>query len=118
MEKLKIQSNLNKLNILIVENGEEIFEIMDRNFQVIVNSIVLANNGLEAINMYNEKKPDIILTDLRMDKMDGNELIKRIRQKDNKIPIIVITACENDLILNNKNDIQALITKPINLIKL
>ena len=87
MEKLKIQTDLSNLNILIVEDGEEIKEIINKTFQLTINSIVLANNGIEAINMYNNKKPDIILTDLRMEKMDGNELIKRIRQKDKKIPI-------------------------------
>ena len=81
MEKLKIQTDLSNLNILIVEDSEEIKEIINKTFQLTINSIVLANNGIEAINMYNNKNPDIILTDLRMEKMDGNELIKRIRQK-------------------------------------
>ncbi|NQY52096.1 MAG: response regulator [Campylobacteraceae bacterium] len=118
MEKLKIQTDLSNLNILIVEDGEEIKEIINKTFQLTINSIVLANNGIEAINMYNNKKPDIILTDLRMEKTDGNELIKRIRQKDKKIPIIVVTAYINDFILTNTNDVQAFIDKPINSINL
>lgn len=118
MEKLKIQTDLSNLNILIVEDGEEIKEIINKTFQLTINSIVLANNGIEAINMYNNKKPDIILTDLRMEKTDGNELIKRIRQKDKKIPIIVVTAYINDFILTNTNDVEAFIDKPINSINL
>ena len=118
MEKLKIQTDLSNLNILIVEDGEEIKEIINKTFQLTINSIVLANNGIEAINMYNNKKPDIILTDLRMEKTDGNELIKRIRQKDKKIPIIVVTAYINDFILTNTNDVQSFIDKPINSINL
>ena len=118
MEKLKIQTDISNLNILIVEDGEEIKEIINKTFQLTINSIVLANNGIEAINMYNNKKPDIILTDLRMEKMVGNELIKRIRQKDKKIPIIVVTAYKNDFILTNTNDIQAFVDKPINFINL
>ena len=118
MEKLKIQTDLSNLNILIVEDSEEIKEIINKTFQLTINSIVLANNGIEAINMYNNKKPDIILTDLRMEKTDGNELIKRIRQKDKKIPIIVVTAYINDFILTNTNDVEAFIDKPINSINL
>ena len=118
MEKLKIQTDLSNLNILIVEDGEEIKEIINKTFQLTINSIVLANNGIEAINMYNNKKPDIILTDLRMEKTDGNELIKRIRQKDKKIPIILVTAYINDFILTNTNDVEAFIDKPINSINL
>lgn len=118
MNKLKITSDLRTLNILIVEDGDDILEIMNKTFQLIVNKIYLAENGLEAINIYNTHKPDIILTDIRMHKMDGKELIKEIRKKDKRIPIIVISAYEDDLDDNEKKEVQAIVRKPINFINL
>ena len=59
---------------------------------------MFAANGEEALAKAQETMPDIILTDLMMDGMDGIELCKRVRANDilNHIPIIVITAKTED----------------------
>jgi CheY-like chemotaxis protein len=57
-----------------------------------VKKVYSVKNGFEAIEKYKLLKPDIILTDLRMPKVDGLELVKRIREVDRITPIIVITA--------------------------
>ena len=118
MKKFRIESDFRKLNLLIVEDGEDIIEIMDRTFKMIVNSISLAKDGKEAYEHYLKNKPDIILTDLRMPNMSGNELVKKIRENDNLTPIIVITAYEDDLEETQKQKVQAIVNKPINFINL
>ncbi len=93
----EIKADLKKLNILIVEDGKDIINIMHRTFKMVVNNIDLASNGSEALLHYDKNKPDLILTDIRMPYMDGNEFIKKLRQKDSKTPIVVITAYEEEL---------------------
>ncbi len=54
--------------------------------------IVRAKNGLEAVTMAGELKPDAILMDLKMPEMDGIEATRKIRKTDPQVPIIAQTA--------------------------
>ena len=53
-----------------------------------------AANGKQALEIYEADKPDIILTDIKMPVMDGLELIARIREKDEKTKIVILTCYE------------------------
>ncbi|ETO98958.1 DNA-binding helix-turn-helix protein [Lachnoanaerobaculum sp. MSX33] len=55
----------------------------------------LADNGMEAYRLFEEIRPDILITDLRMEGMDGLELVKRVREIDKECAIVVIS-CLND----------------------
>ena len=55
-------------------------------------NIIIANNGLEAIELYKELLPDIILMDIQMPKMDGFEACKKIKEIDDKQIIVALTA--------------------------
>ena len=55
----------------------------------------LADNGIEAYRLFEEIHPDILITDLRMEGMDGLELVKRVREIDKECAIVVIS-CLND----------------------
>lgn len=54
--------------------------------------IVIANNGVEAVNLYNELLPDIIFMDIQMPKMDGIQACKAIKKINNEQIIIALTA--------------------------
>ena len=56
----------------------------------------LADNGMEAYRLFEEIHPDILITDLRMEGMDGLELVKRVREIDKECAIVVIS-CLNDV---------------------
>jgi len=55
-------------------------------------TIITAINGIEAVDLYNREKPDIILMDIRMSGMDGLDATRIIRAIDKDIPIIALTA--------------------------
>ncbi len=75
-----------------------------------------ADNALEALEIYREKKPDIIITDISMPKMSGLELCKKIRQEDKKTPIIITTAHTDTDYLLEAVELQLVkyLVKPIN----
>jgi len=54
-----------------------------------------AQDGAEGLEMYRQKKPDIILTDIKMPVMDGVEMIRRIRENDTSTKIIVLSSYED-----------------------
>ena len=59
-----------------------------------------AGDGTEVLALYHQKKPDIIITDIEMPKMNGLELCRAIRNSDNNTPIIITTAfTEQDYLL-------------------
>lgn len=75
------------------ENGVEYLENFFEN-------VYEANNAIQAMKLYEKYKPEIIISDIQMPKMDGLEFIRNIRQKDKKSQIIVITAfCNQEYLL-------------------
>ncbi len=54
--------------------------------------VVEAEDGAAALRLIERDSPDIVLTDLKMPVMDGIELLRRLRQSDRDMPVIVITA--------------------------
>jgi len=82
--------------------------------------IVEAGNGQEALALFDKGGIDVILTDVMMPGMDGIELLKRIKQKEPTIVVIVMTGfAEKDVILNAlKADADDFISKPLNLLQL
>lgn len=54
--------------------------------------ILWAQNGREALELYREQKPDLILMDIRMPQMDGLTATRHIRETDKEVPIIALTA--------------------------
>jgi len=54
--------------------------------------IITTNNPLEVSNLLNEKKFDVVVTDLKMPIMDGMDVVDAIRKQDALVPIIIITA--------------------------
>jgi len=57
--------------------------------------VVTANNGVEALNMAQKEKPELIVLDVMMPEMDGYEFMRRHRA-DNNTPIILLTARVDD----------------------
>lgn len=118
METSKIKSDLRNIRLLVAEDGEDIINIMDRTFQMLVNEIHLASDGEIALSHFKQYNPDVVITDLRMPNLDGKALVKEIRKINKDVPIIVITAYKDDLSEEEQKEVSAIFEKPINFIKL
>ena len=78
--------------------------------------VYLAEDGREALDLYHEKKPDVLLLDISMPFIDGLEVAKTVREKNKEIPIIMLTAhSEQDILLRAVNlKLEEYLLKPIN----
>jgi len=103
------------LIILCVEDDEIILKAYESLFSIIFKKVYLAKNGKEAVEIFNSKHIDIILTDQMMPEMNGIEMARIIRKKDFDIPIILVTALENLEMLKSAVDINitAFLKKPL-----
>ena len=54
--------------------------------------VYLAEDGREALELYHDKKPDILLLDISMPFIDGLDVAKAVREENREIPIIILTA--------------------------
>ena len=74
-----------------------------------------ADNAFKALEIYHDKKPDIIITDISMPKMSGLELCEKIRKTDAKTPIIITTAHTKTAYLLKAVELQLVkyLVKPI-----
>lgn len=57
--------------------------------------VAQADNGAEAFELFQKVRPDVVITDIRMDQMDGYELIQRIRKLDKDCAILVISCLDD-----------------------
>ena len=101
--------------ILIAEDETSNYEYLAEALEGTKITIFRAINGVEAINIYEKIKPDVILMDLKMPKMDGYQASKKIRESDKEIPIIALTAyaLETDKTKILKAGFNEYISKPV-----
>lgn len=78
--------------ILIIEDDIESNDNLAYLLRSKFSEVISAYDGMEGWRIYSERMPDIILTDIEMPKMDGLELIRRIRADNAEIPIIVLSS--------------------------
>lgn len=82
-----------KIKILLVEDEQTLAMIIkDTLEEDKIFSICLTTNGEEGLRSFFENKPDILVTDIMMPRMDGFELVRRIRQTDQTTPVLMLTA--------------------------
>ena len=105
--------------ILVVEDVESNFLLLKAIIGKIY-TLLHAWNGREAVEMYEQSQPDLILMDIKMPEMNGIEALKEIRKKDTNIPIIMQSAYafENDMEAARAAGSNGFITKPINIVEL
>lgn len=88
------------IKILYVEDDEIARENGIEYLENFFEQIYEASDAIIALQLYEKHKPDIIITDIQMPKLNGLEFVKRIRQKDKNTQIIIITAfCDKDYLL-------------------
>jgi signal transduction histidine kinase/DNA-binding response OmpR family regulator len=106
---------IKKPRMLIVEDNVEIQKLIKEIF-IDQFQIYTAKNGVEGLSETNRVKPDVIITDLMMPKMDGIEMLKNLKEdvRSKNIPVLILSAKSQiyDKIQGLEYGAEAYITKP------
>lgn len=111
-------NGLKDLIVLYVEDDENVLNQTKLILEDFVSEIHVANNGEEAIEILKNLKPDIIIADINMPKMNGIDMLKTIKSElELDIPSIITTAhTDTGYLLDAINlKVDGYIVKPINI---
>ena len=102
------------LNILLVEDDKDLNFLTSSYLKEAGYNVVSVFDGLEALNKFEEESFDLILSDIMMPLCDGYQLARLVREKDNQIPILFMSARDDkpSKQLGYKIGIDDYITKP------
>jgi len=87
--------------VLIVDDDAHVRAGLEKLLQSEGYLVDVAQDGVNALGLAGDRRPDVVVTDLMMPNMDGWELIRRLHQQDRELPVIVVTGA---------NDVQSAVT--------
>ena len=82
---------MSKEKILVVDDDVNICELLRLYIERDDYQVVIANDGEQAVELFNREQPDLVLLDIMLPKMDGWQVCKEIRKTSNR-PIIMLNA--------------------------
>lgn len=102
--------------ILICEDDLDIVELLKLYLTSNKFDVISASNGLEALEILKNNHVDLLISDIMMPNLNGYELIKKIRETNLNLPIIILSAktMDVDKVLGFDIGADAYITKPFN----
>ena len=103
--------------VLIVDDEKAIVDILEYNLKKEDYETLKAYNGREGLRMAREENPDLVLLDVMLPEMDGFTVCGTLRAEGNNVPIIMITAREEetDKVFGLENGADDYITKPFSM---
>lgn len=108
------ESKLPRGRLLIIDDEPELREVLVMLLEDCVDSIELASNGAEAVELLENKQFDAVLSDEKMPKKSGLDVLKWMREKNIKTPFIIHTGySQSDIMLEaQKLSVFGFIEKP------
>ncbi len=104
-----------KQNILLVDDEKDLLSLWTMRLKSAGYSVTTAESGEEAMAVLSANAPSLVITDLRMDGMNGISLFEAIRKVNISIPVIIITAHGSipEAVEATKKGVYSFLTKPI-----
>ncbi|MBU0574156.1 MAG: response regulator [Candidatus Margulisbacteria bacterium] len=105
-----------KQKIMVVDDEKEVQDVLQTRFEALGYDVVIAENGEEALEKVKTDKPDLIILDIKMPKLDGYGVCRNLKGdkdfKDTPIVMLSVKAMEKDREIGLKCGAEAYITKP------
>ncbi|MCK5015386.1 MAG: response regulator [Candidatus Omnitrophica bacterium] len=101
--------------LLIVDDEIDVREFAKRFFVKRGIDCLTASGGIEALKIIDENNPDLVLLDIQMEELSGIEVLRKIRDDQNDIKVIMVTGTENPDIVDEANSlgVKGYVHKPL-----
>ena len=105
------------LNVLFVDDEEDARNGIKHIFERFFNSVDEAENGVEGLEKFNQKKYDLIITDVTMPKMNGIQMMEKIKEINPNQKVLILTAHQDkeDILTAINSMADGFLIKPFNL---
>jgi DNA-binding NtrC family response regulator len=80
--------------ILVVDDEENIRELYRIEFEDMGYTVTVVSDGIQALDKMDSDKFDLVTLDMRMPDIDGIETLRKMKEKDSTLPVIICTAYE------------------------
>jgi DNA-binding response OmpR family regulator len=78
--------------ILVIDDDRAVTDALSRGLGLEGFAVDAANSGAAGLQLYRDRAPALVILDLMMPEMDGLEVLRRIRQVDERLPVLMLTA--------------------------
>lgn len=105
---------MTKTKILIVEDESHLAQGLKLHLELAGHEVIWAQDGVQGIELWQKMAPDLVILDIMMPKKDGFQVLEEIRQLDDKLPILILSARSaiNDKIKALKKGVDDYLAKP------
>lgn len=102
--------------ILVIDDDRSVTDALQRGLGLEGYAVDAANSGQEGLSLYRDNDPNLIILDVTMPGMDGLDVLQRIRQVDDRLPILMLTARDapGDEALGLEHGADDYVVKPFN----
>ena len=101
--------------LLIVDDEIDVREFAKKFFVKRDIDVTTASGGAEALKIIEENRPDLVLLDIQMEEINGIEVLRKLRESQNDIKVIMVTGAEDPSIIDEANNLKIIgyIHKPL-----
>lgn len=106
--------------ILLVEDNADLAEGLRYNLELEGYDVIVADDGETGLDKALTARPDLIILDAMLPRLDGFQVLRRLRGESNDTPVLMLTALgeEEDKVRGFRLDVDQYVTKPFHLIEL
>lgn len=90
-EKKSIMTDSTQPTLLFIDDEPQLLEVFRKYYSQKNYRVLTARSGQEGLKVASREKPDLIVMDIRMPKMDGIQTLEKLRKKDKKTKVIMLT---------------------------
>jgi len=100
--------------VLVVDDDPDLLDLIAMRLRSAGYDVALAASGQEALEIFRMERPRVVITDLRMDGMDGHALFARLHEEAPSVPVIILTAHGTipDAVAATQRGVFSFLTKP------
>src|SRR5438094_1715710 len=107
VEKIVKVAHPMRVNLLLIEDDVDVADVLVRAFREEGHRATVSYTGEAGLSRLAEERPDAVLLDVRLPKMNGIEVLRRIRSIDQALPVIIITGLATKTEITEARDLGA-----------